>query len=62
MEVSDQLHSPADLSPEKDPGTYWIEGQMGLLLLYYYYYYYYYLPIYQIYVSICIYNCRQEHF
>jgi hypothetical protein len=29
MEVSGQLHDPAALSPEKYPGTHWIESWVG---------------------------------
>jgi hypothetical protein len=30
MEVSDQLHAPAALSPRKEPhGTHWIGGWLG---------------------------------
>jgi hypothetical protein len=29
MEVSGQLHAPAALPPERDPGTHWIGGWVG---------------------------------
>ena len=30
MEVSGQHHAPAALTPEENPGTYWVGGWMGI--------------------------------